>query len=88
MANYTNPDDENHQDEPQDWLNSALMMARGIGFLLDDNMGVVVNVVGDVELDDVNRVIIWNTDDQITFEEYLGDLPEGSRVIMADFSEN
>lgn len=83
--NYTRPDDENHEDEPEDWLLASLIFARAIGFLLPEGHGIVVNLVGDaIDLfPDAKSVIISNIDDQIHVEkadENRTDLDEGDWV--------
>lgn len=77
--NYTKPNEDNHKDNPKDWLNSSLLFARTLSLILEPNHGIVVDVKGDVDLgDDINKVIVFNRDEQIVIETFERDLEEGT----------
>ena len=81
--NYTKLNEPEHQDTPQDLLNSALIFARALSHLLEENEGVVVDVVGDIKLtDDVKKVIVFSYKDQINISMCEQDLLDGSFVMM------
>lgn len=91
--NYTKPDNLNHNDSPGDWLLSSLLFTRALGLLLDENIGVVVDLKGDmVELSndlwelECSRVIIFNSDEQLHVipADDRTDLEEGTLVQMID----
>lgn len=89
MANYTQPDTQDHQDSSQDWLNSALIMTRALGFLLKQNQGIIVSIVGDMDLGEgIEKVIVWNNVDKISVIKYDGDLPEGEMIHLINNDEN
>lgn len=77
--NYTKPNEDNHEDNPKDWLNSSLLFARALSLILEPNHGIVVDVKGDVDLgEDINKVIVFNRDEQIVIETFERDLKEGT----------
>ena len=45
--NYTNRNNPDYQDKPEDWLNSSLIFAGALSNLLQVNEGVVVELKGD-----------------------------------------
>jgi len=65
--NYTRPNDDEHNDEPKDWLLGALLFAKAISFLLHEGEGIVINLTGDmVELyPEAKKVIVANDGEQI-----------------------
>jgi hypothetical protein len=88
--NYTNPDDPNHQDDPKDWLNSALVFARALALIFHEGEGIVVNVVGDMDMGDTKKVLVYYKDEQvrvIPFDD-RPDIEEGEFVNVFDFNEN
>lgn len=90
--NYTKPDNEEWEDSPVDWLFSALVFARTIGYLLKDETGVVIDLKGDMFenmpptwiIEDTKRVIVYNSGDQIKVisADERTDLKEGDIVHM------
>ena len=71
--NYTNANDPDYQDKPEDWLNSALIFSGALGNLLQINEGVVVELKGDMKFQfdtEVKKVIVFRNDSgQIIIEE-------------------
>ena len=82
--NYTKPDDLDHHDKPEDWLNSSLMFAAALGHLLEENTGVVVDVKGDMinPVNDSKKIIVFNKGDMIVVDTFEQNLPAGSRCII------
>lgn len=77
--NYTKPNESNHEDSPQDWLNSSLLFARTLSLILEPGMGIVVDVKGDMDLGEgVEKVIVFNRDEQIIIEAFDRDIKEGT----------
>ena len=77
--NYTKPNEPNHEDSPQDWLNSSLLFARTLSLILEPGMGIVVDVKGDMDLGErVEKVIVFNRDEQIVIEAFDRDVKEGT----------
>ena len=77
--NYTKPNEPNHEDSPQDWLNSTLVFARTLSLILEPGHGIIVDVKGDVDLGEgVEKVIVFNRDEQIVVEAFDRDLEEGT----------
>jgi hypothetical protein len=86
MMNYTNPYDEEHEDSPQDWLNSALVFSQAIGTLLNENEGIVVELQGDAKNIGYDKVIVFNSGGQIIIDECDPGLNHGQRCLI--FNEN
>jgi hypothetical protein len=87
--NYTNPNDLSHSDSPRDWLNSALIFARTLGLMLQENEGIVVDLKGDMKFEDpsITSVIVINRGSQIHIVPNENDYPDGEYVSIVD-SEN
>jgi hypothetical protein len=80
--NYTNPNDPNHQDDPKDWLNSSLVFARALALILNEGEGIAVNVVGDMDMGETEKVLVYYKDEQvhvIPFDDYP-DIEEGEFI--------
>lgn len=89
--NYTNANDPDYQDRPEDWLNSALIFARTLSLILNEEEGMVVDITGDVKFqmdENVKKVIVFKKDAQIHVVECEEDLPEGQFVIVHDINPN
>jgi hypothetical protein len=85
--NYTNPNDPDHIDSPEDWLNSSLIFGRALALLLKEREGVVVDLKGDAKFMpnlSAKKVIVFYKDKMIRVIECEEDLKEGQYVIMHD----
>lgn len=83
--NYTRPDlaDQGHDDSPKDWLASALIFTRALHFLLKENEGIIVDVMGDtLNLVDFKKAIVYRKNNQVRITECVEDLPDGQLVWM------
>jgi hypothetical protein len=77
--NYTKPNKPNHEDNPKDWLNSSLLFARTLSLILEPGHGIVVDTKGDMDLGEgVEKVIVFNRDEQIIIEAFDRDIKEGT----------
>lgn len=89
--NYTNANDPEYQDKPEDWLNSSLIFARTLSLILREGEGLVVDIVGDAkfQLDEsVKKVIVFKRDGQIVVTECEEELEEGQFVMVHDENPN
>ena len=89
--NYTNPNDLDRHDKPEDWLNSSLIFARTLSLILREGEGLVVDIVGDTkfQLDEtVKKVIVFSRDGQIVVTECEEDLNEGQFVMVHNENPN
>jgi hypothetical protein len=91
--NYTKPDSPDMPDNPIDWLLSSMMFARAIGFLLEENTGVIVDLKGDMlelfphsGMNHTERIIVCNKREQVTVisADERTDLKEGDIVHLID----
>jgi len=86
MENQTNPEQTGTEQMGQgqnslDVLNASLLFARALGLIFQDNEGIVVNVMGDVNLgDDAKKVIVFKQNDQIHIFRCDEDIEEGMAV--------
>jgi hypothetical protein len=89
--NYTNANDPDYQDRPEDWLNSSLIFARTLSLILHEGEGLVVDVVGDAKFhldESVKKVIVFSRGGQIVVTECEEDLEEGQFVRVHDENPN
>jgi hypothetical protein len=90
MENQTNPEQTGTEQAGQgqnslDVLNASLLFARALGLIFQDNEGIVVNVMGDVNLgDDAKKVIVFKQNDQINIFRCDEDIEEGMAVNLGE----
>ena len=83
QENYTNPEEAGQLQNPQDLLNASLIFARALGLILNEGEGIVVDIVGDMNLgEEVKKVIVFEHENQVHIYKCEEDLPEGSAVSM------
>ena len=88
MENYTNPEKSGEKQDNQDLLNASLIFARALGNIFGEGEGIVVDVVGDIKLnDDIKKVIVFKHQDQVHIYKCEQDLEEGTAVNMNDNDE-
>ena len=83
--NYTNPNEPNYKDKPEDWLNSALIFTKALGKILRINEGVLIHLEGDMietlpeEWKGTTKVIVYKSDNNMVnvIKPKEEDLPEG-----------
>lgn len=81
MQNHLKPNEEIYENSPQDLLNASLLFARALSHLLDENEGIVVDVIGDVKLgDDSKKIIVFKSNEQIHISRCEQDIEEGTMV--------
>jgi hypothetical protein len=86
MENQTNPEQSGTEQmgqgqNPQELLNASMLFARALGLIFQENEGIVVNVMGDVNLgDDAKKVIVFKQNDQIHIFRCDEDIEEGMAV--------
>ena len=81
--NYTNPEQSGQGQNPQDLLNASLIFARALGLILNEGEGIVVDVVGDMNLGEgINKVIVFEHNEQVHIYKCDEDISEGSAVNM------
>jgi len=82
-VNYTNSGKEGGGQNPQDLINASLIFARALGLILKDCEGIVVDIVGDINLGEgVEKVIVFEHKDQVHIYKCEEDLVEGTAVNM------
>jgi hypothetical protein len=83
QENFTNPEQAGQLQNPQDLLNASLIFARALGLILNEGEGIVVDIVGEMNLgNDVKKVIVFEHENQVHIYKCEEDLPEGSAVSM------
>lgn len=88
--NYTKSNDSEHQDKPEDWLNSALIFARALSIMLDENQGIVVKLTGDMRFyeEKIDKVIVFVKNSTVRIVECNENLNEGTIVMVSDINPN
>ena len=82
-TNYTNPENQGEPQNPQDLLNASLIFARALSLILNEGEGIVVDIVGDMDLgEEVKKVIVFEHNNQVHIYKCDEDLLEGSAVKM------
>ena len=71
-------------DTPIDWLFSSLVFANAIGYLLDENQGILIHLKGEMKQlkPDTDKVIIYRSNDQILIMKCDDDLVDGQPIVM------
>ena len=88
MNAYSPVAQEGEGQKPQDLINASLIFARALGLILKDSEGIVVDTKGDIKLrEDVKKVIVFKSADQVHIYKCEDDLPEGTVVRMDQKSE-
>ena len=83
QENHLKSNEEGYQDTPQELLNASLLFARALGLILKENEGIVVDVVGDINLGgEVKKVIVFKHENQVHIYKCDEDIPEGNAVNM------
>jgi len=64
--NYTKPYDDSYEDTPEDYLYLAMTFSQTLAQVLDNGVGILIELKGDaVKIHDAKRVIVFNDDDMI-----------------------
>ena len=85
MENNTNPEENENQINQRDWFKASLIFAKTLGFLLQEDEGVVINLNEMTKIegqDDVNKVIVFKKEEQVHIFKFEEDLPEGTMVSL------
>lgn len=83
QENHLKQNEEGYQDGPQELLNASLIFARALGLILKENEGIVVDIVGDINLgEEVKKVIVFKFENQVHIYKCDEDIPEGNAVNM------
>jgi hypothetical protein len=83
--NYTRPQDENHQDKPEEWLGGALVFARTIGLLLLENEGIVVKIAGDAQqIFPYEYAVVYNKNGNVNIQDAKIFQPVGEAVPLVE----
>ena len=86
QKNYTNPEESEQDQNPQDLLNGLLIFANALGLILKQGQGIVIDVKGDVKLPEMNKVIVYKNNERIHITNCKENFEEGS-VVEVDLSE-
>lgn len=85
MENYTDSNQTTDLANPQDSLNAALIFARTLSLILQENQGIVVELKNGIKLgDDASKVIVFKHNEQIHIYKCEEDLEEGMAVMMSE----
>jgi hypothetical protein len=80
MKNQSNPDQTGQQENSKEMLNALLLFANALGLIIKPGQGIVIDVKGDVDLPNMKKVILYNSNDKIHITECKEELEEGTVV--------
>jgi len=83
---YTQTNNPEHNDKPNEWLNTALIFTMALGNLIQDRIGIIIDIKGDAynPVGDSNKVIVFRRDNMIHIDNFPQDLPEGTICEIRD----
>jgi hypothetical protein len=85
MENYTETNQTGDLTNPQDSLNAALIFARALSFILQENQGIVVGLKNGLQIEDgVEKVIVFKHQEQIHIYKCEDEIEEGTAVMMSE----
>lgn len=86
-SNHTSSGQPGQGQNPKDLVNAVLLFANALGLIIKNGQGIVIDVKGDVDLPDMKKVIIYNSEDKIHIMNCEDDLAEGT-VVQFDAVES
>lgn len=85
MENNNELNESQDLKTPQDTLTSSLILARALSLILQENQGIVVDLLNNLDLgDDTSKVIVFKFQEQIHIYKCEEDLAEGTAVMMGE----
>ena len=71
-------------NDSKEWLSSALIFTRVLSHLLQENEGIVVQLMGDMKINfpSIEKVIVYAAENQIHIVECTEDLVDGQLILM------
>jgi|688.fasta_scaffold18066_17 hypothetical protein len=75
---------ENTTNSPEiDWMVPALIFAKALGIVMEENQGMVVDLSENMLIDgheDIKKVIVYRKDEQVHIAPCEEDIPEGGVI--------
>lgn len=87
MVNFTNPSDPSYEDKEEDYIASALVFCRALGFILQENEGIVITKVGEIKKwkkFSTDKLIVYKRSSQINIIECEQDLKDGQIIWVSE----
>jgi hypothetical protein len=81
---------ENNTLENNQWMVPALIFAKAIGIMLEDNQGIVIDLNEATKIEgqeNLTKVIVYRKDEQVHIAPCEDDLEEGTSLNL-QFTEN
>lgn len=76
---------EDFNQTQQDWYKAAMIFAKALGLILDEDQGIIVDLNETTKLpgfDDINKVIVFRKDNQVHIAPCDQDINEGDTVTL------
>lgn len=71
------------EPEMKELKNVSLIFGRALGLILKEGQGIVVDIVGEIELgNDIKKVIVFKNNDRVHIYKCDEDLPEGTPLSL------
>lgn len=68
----------------QDLINATQIFGRALAMLFEDKEGIVVDVVGDIKLENASKVLVYKLDNEINIMRCEQDIPNGTTIKLVD----
>ena len=85
--NYTRPNASDHKDSPEDWLHGALIFARALSIVLEEGVGIVVDLKGDMMCPGqpaAKKVVVYRLNEKIHIDPIEKDWEEGTYLGVSE----
>jgi len=85
MENFNETNQTGDLTNPQDSLNAALIFARALSFILQENQGIIVDLKNGIQLEEgAEKVIVFKHQEQIHIYKCEEEIEEGTAVMMSE----
>ena len=85
MENFNQTNQTGDLTNPQDSLNAALIFARALSFILQENQGIIVDLKNGIQLEEgAEKVIVFKHQEQIHIYKCEEEIEEGTAVMMSE----
>lgn len=87
MENNKNLTELGTDANTQDLINASQIFGRALGLIFEDREGIVIDVFGNIKLEDTNKVLVYKMDNQIHIMKCEQDIPDGTTVRLNNADE-
>lgn len=89
MENNKNLTNLGENAQIQDLVNATQIFGRALGMIFEESEGVVIDVVGDIKLDDTtSKVLVYKMNNEINIMKCEQDIPDGTTVKLTNVTDS